>query len=152
MKRIIAILTAVLMVASCASYRDIKILSTKLEGLSIFSRPATATVALEIENPTVTLDFVDVTGILKVDGAAFADVECEPFVLKGHSTEIYHLTLTFELDEDIALSQIVKLFKSDKAAAITADVFVEVKDPLGIRHRKMKKDVKLWEKSLEYQQ
>lgn len=151
MKKIVAILLAVFMVASCASYRDIKIRSAKLESFSILSHPASATVALEIENPTVTFNFTDITGVVKLNGMKMADVDCEPFVLKGHSTEVHHLTLTFTLNEGITVVQLLKLFQSD-GADVTADVFVEVKDPLGIRHRKAKTDLKLWEKESLQQQ
>jgi hypothetical protein len=145
MKKYIAILLAFLCLTSCASYRDIKINSVELEKVSVIGAPLGATLAVEIDNPTVTLKFTDISGVIKVSGETALTFTCDPFTLKGHSCQTYHLDLSAALERGFGLSNIVRIIQAQDLDGVTADVSVTAKDPIGVKHTKTRTDIPLFE-------
>ncbi len=144
MKKIIAFLLTVLCLASCASYRDIKINSANLEKISVIGAPLGATLAVEIDNPTVSLKFTDISGVIKISGESALTFTCDPFTLKGKSCEVYHLNLSAALERGFGLQSVLKILQAQDLENVTADVSVTAKDPIGIKHTKVKTDIPLF--------
>ena len=73
MKRFLAIVAAFLCITSCACYKDIK----KLEKVSIFGDPKLSGIlAVEIDNPTMTLKVSDISGVVKIAGVEAVHLTC----------------------------------------------------------------------------
>jgi len=143
MKKIFAVLLAFLCLYSCATYKDIKVNSVQVEKVSMFSDPWSATIAVEINNPTMTLNVIEAVGVVKIAGDKALDVVCDPFVLAGHSCQTYQIDLTATIVEGFGISSFMRLFQSQDFSKVTLDLELIVKDPLGIKHTKVMKDISL---------
>lgn len=144
MKRFLAIVAAFLCITSCACYKDIKINSVELEKVSIFGDPKLSGIlAVEIDNPTMTLKVSDIIGVVKIAGVEAVHVTCEPFILEGRSCQVYLLNVSAKLESGFGISKIMKILQSGDLENITADVSVTVRDPLGIKHKRERKDISL---------
>ncbi len=141
MKKFIALLSAFLCFVSCTGYKDIKVNSMQLEKVSLIGAPLGATVAVEIENPTVTLKITDISGVVKLSGEEALDFTLEPFTLKGHSTQVYHLDLSASLRSGFGLRSVMRIIQTSNPEDVKVDVSVTARDPLGIKHIKEKKDL-----------
>lgn len=141
MKKFIALLSAFLCFVSCTGYKDIKINSVQVEKVSLIGAPLGASIALEVENPTVTLKITDVSGVVKVAGEEVLDFTLEPFTLKGHSTQVYHLDLSASLKSGFGIYNVLRIVQSSNPEDVKVDVSVTARDPLGIKHVKDKKDL-----------
>lgn len=141
MKKFIVLLSAFLCIVSCTGYKDIKINSVQLEKVSLISAPLGASVAIEIENPTVTLKITDISGVVKVAGEEAFDFSLEPFTLKGHSTQVYHLDISASLKSGFGIYSVMRIVQSSNPDDVKVDVKVTARDPLGIKHVKEKKDL-----------
>ncbi len=113
----------------------------QLEKVSLIGAPLGATVAVEIENPTVTLKITDISGVVKLSGEEALDFTLEPFTLKGHSTQVYHLDLSASLRSGFGLRSVMRIIQTSNPEDVKVDVSVTARDPLGIKHVKEKKDL-----------
>lgn len=138
------LLLAVFCLCSCATYRDIKVNSVNFEKLSAFGSPMEVTLAVEIDNPIGKVNLTAADGVLKFNGTDVVLLECEPFVLKPHSCEVYHLTLSFTLAPGVSLPRVLSLVQGADSDALTLDMNVSAKDFLGVTHRRNVKDISLW--------
>ncbi len=143
MKKFIALLSAFLCIVSCTGYKDIKINSVQLEKVSLIGAPLGASIAIEIENPTVTLKITDISGVVKVAGEEAFDFTLEPFTLKGHSTQVYHLDISASLKSGFGIYSVLRIVQSSNPDDVKVDVSVTARDPLGIKHVKEKKDLQV---------
>ncbi len=141
MKKYIALLLALLTLASCASHKDIKINSLQLEKISFTDTPLKVLVSAEIENPTVALKVTDLQGVLKVSGEQVVDFTCAPFTLASKSTQTYHLEVSASFADGFGLQNILKMMQARDLSDITIDFTLTARDPLGIKHKVERKDL-----------
>ena len=145
MKKILLLFSAVLCLASCVNFKDIKINSVRLEKVSVVGAPLGAVLAVEIDNPGFALRNVEISGMAKFLGEDALGLVIEPFDLTGHTQKIYHLVVNAELKEGFSLMNVLRVVQTQDLSGVTLDLDVIVKDALGIKHRKELKDIAVWE-------
>lgn len=145
MKKILLFISAVLCLASCVNFKDIKINSVRLEKVSVVGAPLGAVLAVEIDNPGFALRNVEISGMAKFSGEDALAIGLEPFDIKGHACELYHITINGELEDGFSLINIVRVVQTQDLSGVTLDLDVVVKDPIGIKHKKELKDIAVWE-------
>lgn len=148
MKKFALILISALLLCSCSSYRDIKILDVQLEKISVNASPFIMDVAVEIDNPSIGLDLTDISATIHFEDRQVLMVQCEDFKLKGHSRQVYHLELKASLAPGFNLFSALQILQSSKLEDAQLDVRASARDFLGIKHTKEVKNLDLC-KSLE---
>ena len=80
---------------------------------------------------------------MKIAGVEAVHLTCEPFILEGRSCQVYLLNVSAKLESGFGISKVMKILQSGDLENITADVSGTVRDPLGIKHKRERKDISL---------
>lgn len=114
---------AALLLCSCGDPHDIKLESYDITDISLNGlRGVNATLALEINNPSVKLKVSDIEGLVRRDGVVLANFAAEPFTIKRKSTRTYPLECMMNLDKDATLLDLLNTVKNFKTSDITVDI------------------------------
>lgn len=144
MKKYLVIIAAILTFTSCATYKDIKINSLKVEKLTLLSSSPSATLAVEIDNPIGDLKIVAMSAVLKVSGENAMQITCSPFELRGRSCDTYSLDVTGTIDPEFSMAKIVKIAQAQDLKNIKIDIVATAKNCIGLKYTKVLKDIPLW--------
>ena len=125
--RLSALFAALSLSASCGDPHDIKLESYDITSLALNGlRGVDASLALEINNPSVKLKVTDIEGRLCRDTTTIAYFSAEDFVLKRKCTEVYPINCTMNLDKGVTLLDVLNLVKNYKTSDILVDLSANV--------------------------
>ena len=143
--RILVTFTALASLASCASYKDIKITSCELESISPRSFTSVDLVLdLGVHNPTVGFTVSDISGvILHAQQDTAATLTGGPVEIARKSDAVYKLPCTARLGSGASLMQILSLVASRDLSDYTVDLTMRITLKGGAGRTLQFKDLKL---------
>lgn len=146
MKKITALIGIIVMLSltGCGKFDEIKVNSVKYGGIDFYGfRGLEVGLDVEIENPAVQLSLSDMKAVVKYSGKILGNVTVEPFIMKGRTTETYHLTSTILMGDDMEYSDLLMFLNKNYLEDCVVDITVTGKLKCGISKTITKKDVPL---------
>lgn len=140
MKKIIRILVSivlpVVLLSSCASYKDIRIVSAGLSRISPLSSPIEATISYEVDNPAGKLELTGINGTINYDGAPLMTFTASDVILPRHSVSSGEIAIQALPAEGVGIFQLLRVIKAQDLNKITIDAGTDVKTGIGIKKRR----------------
>ncbi len=114
---------AVLCLCSCASFKDIKVTSFDLVSLSPRGLSSLdASIALEVDNPTVQVTLTNMYALAKMDGEPCLHFTADDVTLAPRSKEVYNIDVHGTIDGAFNPFQLLELLRQPDMESVTLDV------------------------------
>lgn len=128
MKRFAALLLfCLLLVQSCASYKDISVTSFRLVSLAPRGLSAMdALVDVGVHNPAMGFELSDVSGEVKIDGTTYIVLNADRLVVDRKSDKIYSLPVRASLPQGITLFHLFGKFSVVGPDRMSVDVAAKI--------------------------
>ena len=143
---VLALVSAVFMLAGCQKIKDIRVTSTKIVSLNIRGLSG-AEIILEVGvcNPAQQITLSEIEGELKHSGKVLGRVAVAPFVLKPKTQEIYDIEVALSIAEGASLRDLMMLTDIRKLNECTVDLSAVAKIKGGGKKKLAVKDIPLKE-------
>ena len=122
-----------LCLSGCSKVKDIKVTSMQVEDVKFRNfTSVNVFLAVGIDNPAFEVQLSEIQGSLKLSGKVLGRVAIDPFVLRGHSAEMYHLKALVSIEPGVSLTEIMQLLDSEtlKKCMVDASARATVKGGL----------------------
>lgn len=132
-----------LSLASCRKYEQIRIVSAKVESLSMNGlRSADIVMSVEVSNPAGRILLEDASGTLKRFGKVLGNVSLAPLEVRPRTVGTYRVEARLTLDMGVGFTELMSLMDIRKLKECTVDISAKGK-VAGTRVRKELKDIPL---------
>ena len=122
-----------LLLAGCKgrSIKDIKVNSARIvsvtpEGLS----GLTALVEVDLHNPTVAFELMDITGVARYKGQDALKVTADQLIVAGHTDKVYRIPVQGEIVEGFNPLLLVRLISTE---GTLDDITISIKGKVALR-------------------
>lgn len=126
LKSIIPVILAVVFVSGCADIRrleDLKISGVKIEKMNMEGLKGLALqLAVDVDNPGAQVSLSDISGEIEHSGKVLGTVAVAPFVLKGKTSETYHIDAELRLGRNVTVLELGRLLDKDILDEVLVDV------------------------------
>ena len=119
--------------SGCSKVKDIKVTSMQVEDVKFRNfTSVNVFLAVGIDNPAFEVQLSEIQGSLKLSGKVLGRVAIDPFLLHGHSAEMYHLKALVSIEPGVSLTEIMQLLDSEtlKKCMVDASARATVKGGL----------------------
>ena len=143
---VLALVSAVFMLAGCQKIKDIRVTSTKIVSLNIRGLSG-AEIILEVGvyNPAQQITLSEIEGELKHSGKVLGRVAVAPIILKPKTHEKYQIEATVKIGEDATLRDVMMFADVRKLRECTVDVSALAKIKGGGKKKIAVKDIPMKE-------
>lgn len=143
---VLALVSAVFMLAGCQKIKDIRVTSTKIVSLDIRGLSG-AEIILEVGvyNPAQQITLSEIEGELKHSGKVLGRVAVAPIVLKPKTQEKYNIEATVKIAEGATLRDLMMFADVRKLGECTVDISALAKIKGGGKKRIAVNDIPLKE-------
>lgn len=122
------VILAVFLVQGCAKFKDVRIVSCRVESVSLKGlRGVSAVLSAAVENPAAAMTLSDISGRIRLGDREMGTFSAEPVVIEGRTVSECPVHVTFSLDSSLSLLELVPMVRGLDPGRLTADVSLKVK-------------------------
>lgn len=141
---ILAILTLMMSMTSCAGVKDIQVTSCVVKSVSLSGlKSVNGVLALGINNPIMGFTISDLNGVINKDGEEFATFSAGKLPVTRKSNKVYPLSCSGSIAKGVGLLELMRIAGTKDFSDMTIDMSVKIKLKCGLGKTLHFKDLKV---------